>query len=165
MLQFYRGFWCPKEQAFFRVLVKLQDEAEVAYTRFVSVSVDRPETEAAFRAGLGARWTQRGSRWHSRPSASASLFDDPAVSSALRSVLAGPRVRAMSTLTLDSASIGGALTAYDACPSVNQSADPFARLFPTRVLHVGGGFIGSMHPPTGPGIQRYSGGPWPWSSF
>jgi peroxiredoxin len=57
MLQFYRGFWCPKEQAFFRVVVPLQDEAEVAYTRFISVSVDPPETEAAFRAGLGARWT------------------------------------------------------------------------------------------------------------
>jgi len=57
MLQFYRGFWCPKEQAFFRVLIRLQDEAEVAYTRFVSISVDQPETEAAFRAGLGARWT------------------------------------------------------------------------------------------------------------
>jgi len=57
MLQFYRGFRCPKEQAFFRVLVQLQDEAEVAYTRFISVSVDPPETEAAFRAGLGARWT------------------------------------------------------------------------------------------------------------
>lgn len=57
MLQFYRGFWCPKEQAFFRVLLRLQDEAEVAYTRFISVSVDPPETEAAFRAGLGARWT------------------------------------------------------------------------------------------------------------
>ncbi len=57
LLHFYRGFWCPKEQAFFRRLVRLQDEAEVAYTRFVSVSVDSPETAAAFRAGLGARWT------------------------------------------------------------------------------------------------------------
>src|SRR6266852_7321242 len=36
-LQFYRGFWCPKEQAFFRRLVQLQDEAEVAYTRFISI--------------------------------------------------------------------------------------------------------------------------------
>jgi peroxiredoxin len=57
MLQFYRGFWCPKEQAFFRALVQLQAEVEVAYTRFISVSVDLPETEAAFRAGLGACWT------------------------------------------------------------------------------------------------------------
>ncbi|MDP9405277.1 MAG: redoxin domain-containing protein [Actinomycetota bacterium] len=57
LLQCYRGWWCPKEQAFFRSLVALQDEAEVAYTRFVSVSVDPPEVSAAFRAGLGARWT------------------------------------------------------------------------------------------------------------
>ena len=57
LLQFYRGFWCPKEQAYFRLLVRLQDEAEMAYTRFVSVSIDRPEVAAAFRAGLGARWT------------------------------------------------------------------------------------------------------------
>lgn len=57
LVQFYRGWWCPKEQAFFRKLVLLQDEAEVAYTRFVSVSIDRPEVASAFRAGLGARWT------------------------------------------------------------------------------------------------------------
>lgn len=56
LLQFYRGWWCPKEQAFFRNLVTLQAEAEVAYTRFVSVSVDAPEVQAAFRAGIGARW-------------------------------------------------------------------------------------------------------------
>ncbi len=57
VLQFYRGWWCPKEQAFFARLVRLQDEAEVAYSRFVSVSVDPPAVSAAFRAGLGARWT------------------------------------------------------------------------------------------------------------
>jgi peroxiredoxin len=57
LLTFYRGYWCPKEQAFFRRLVDLQPEAEVAYSRFVSVSVDPPEVTAAFRAGLGARWT------------------------------------------------------------------------------------------------------------
>lgn len=57
LLQFFRGWWCPKEQAFFRNLVRLQDEAEVAYTRFVSVSVDSAREASAFRAGLGARWT------------------------------------------------------------------------------------------------------------
>ena len=57
ILQFFRGWWCPKEQAFFRRLVALQDEAEVAYCRMISVSVDPPEVSAAFRAGLGARWT------------------------------------------------------------------------------------------------------------
>ncbi len=57
LVHFHRGWWCPKEQAFLRVLVALQEEVEVAYTRFVSVSVDEPTVSAAFRAGLGARWT------------------------------------------------------------------------------------------------------------
>ena len=57
VVQFYRGWWCPKEQAFFRRLVALQDEAEVAYAGIVSISVDPPPVAAALRAGLGARWT------------------------------------------------------------------------------------------------------------
>lgn len=57
LLNFFRGFWCPKEQAFFRLLTDFQSEVEVAYARIVSVSVDPPNVNAAFRAGLGARWT------------------------------------------------------------------------------------------------------------
>jgi peroxiredoxin len=57
VLQFYRGFWCPKEQTFMRRLVDLQDDLEVAYARIVSVSIDPPRVSAAFRAGLGAHWT------------------------------------------------------------------------------------------------------------
>ncbi|HYO19153.1 MAG TPA: redoxin domain-containing protein [Dermatophilaceae bacterium] len=57
VLVFFRGWWCPKEQTFLRRLVRLQEEAEVAYTRFVCISVDEPVVLAAFRAGLGARWT------------------------------------------------------------------------------------------------------------
>jgi peroxiredoxin len=57
ILQTYRGWWCPKEQRFFRRLVALQEELEVAYARIVSLSIDAPEVAAAFRAGLGARWT------------------------------------------------------------------------------------------------------------
>ena len=57
VLQFFRGWWCPKEQSFFRRLLGLQEDAEVAYSRILSVSVDPPEVNAAFRAGLGARWT------------------------------------------------------------------------------------------------------------
>lgn len=52
-----RGWWCPKEQRYLRELVRLQDELEVAYARLVVVSVDPPEVQAAFRAGLGARFT------------------------------------------------------------------------------------------------------------
>jgi peroxiredoxin len=51
-----RGWWCPKEQRYLRLLVGLQDEFEVAYARIVVVSVDPPEVQAAFRAGLGARF-------------------------------------------------------------------------------------------------------------
>ena len=57
VLTFFRGWWCPKEQTFFRGLVRFQEEAEVAYTRLVSVSIDLPVEQSAFRAGLGARWT------------------------------------------------------------------------------------------------------------
>ena len=57
VVQFFRGWWCPKEQAFFRRLLALQDDAEVAYSRIISISVDPPEVNAALRAGLGARWT------------------------------------------------------------------------------------------------------------
>lgn len=39
-----------------RELCRLQDELEVAYARLVVVSVDPPEVQAAFRAGLGARF-------------------------------------------------------------------------------------------------------------
>jgi peroxiredoxin len=52
-----RGWWCPKEQRFLRNLVALQDELEVGYARIVVVSVDPPEVQAAFRSGLGARFT------------------------------------------------------------------------------------------------------------
>jgi len=57
VLVFSRGWWCPKEQRFLRGLVSFQDEVEVAYSRLVVVSVDAPEVQAAFRAGLGARFT------------------------------------------------------------------------------------------------------------
>jgi peroxiredoxin len=52
-----RGWWCPKEQRYMRELCRLQDEFEVAYSRIVVVSVDPPEVQSAFRAGLGARFT------------------------------------------------------------------------------------------------------------
>jgi len=51
-----RGWWCPKEQRHMRELAAVQDEFEVAYARIVVVSVDPPEVQAAFRAGLGARF-------------------------------------------------------------------------------------------------------------
>jgi peroxiredoxin len=52
-----RGWWCPKEQRYLRELTRLQDEFEVGYARIVVLSVDPPEVQSAFRAGLGARFT------------------------------------------------------------------------------------------------------------
>lgn len=56
-LLFSRGWWCPKEQRHVRELTTLQDEFEVGYARIIVVSVDSPEVQSAFRAGLGARFT------------------------------------------------------------------------------------------------------------
>jgi len=56
VLLFSRGWWCPKEQRHLREVTALQDEFEVAYARIVVVSIDAAEVQAAFRAGLGARF-------------------------------------------------------------------------------------------------------------
>lgn len=55
-LIFSRGWWCPKEQRHLREMTALQNEFEVAYTRLVVVSIDEPDVQSAFRAGLGARF-------------------------------------------------------------------------------------------------------------
>jgi peroxiredoxin len=52
-----RGWWCPKEQRYMRELCRAQAEFEVAYSRIIVLSVDPPEVQSAFRAGLGARFT------------------------------------------------------------------------------------------------------------
>jgi peroxiredoxin/cold shock CspA family protein len=57
ILVFYRGFFCPRDQQQMRLLVDFQQELQVNYGRLVAVSADPPMVQAAFRAGLGARWT------------------------------------------------------------------------------------------------------------
>lgn len=58
VLHFYRGWFCPKDRAWLRdVLVPLQGAMEVGYVRVVSVSVEPPAVQAAYRAGIDARWT------------------------------------------------------------------------------------------------------------
>jgi len=53
---FYRGFFCPRDQQQFRMLVQFQAELAVNYGRLVAIGVDPPRVHAAFRAGLGADW-------------------------------------------------------------------------------------------------------------
>ncbi len=55
ILQTYRGPWCPMEQRFFRKLVALQDELEVAYCRLLSLSVDRPDVALLVRRPADGR--------------------------------------------------------------------------------------------------------------
>lgn len=57
ILVFYRGFFCPRDQQQMRQLVQFQNELMVNYCKLVTVSVDPPLVQAAFRAGLGAQWT------------------------------------------------------------------------------------------------------------
>ncbi len=53
---FYRGFFCPRDGAQMRQLVRYQEELSVNYCKLVSISVDRPKVCGAYRYGLGAAW-------------------------------------------------------------------------------------------------------------
>ena len=54
---FSRGFFCPRDQQQFRMLVEFQNELKVNFCQLVTISADEPRVSAAFRAGLGANWT------------------------------------------------------------------------------------------------------------
>lgn len=54
---FYRGFFCPRDNQHMRELVQFQDELRVSYVQLATISVEPPQVQAAFRAGLGAQWT------------------------------------------------------------------------------------------------------------
>ncbi len=92
-------------------------------------------------------------------------FDDPAVVSATRMVLAMSPADVFSTLVEGDDRCVGALTGvHDATGRLQY--DPFANLFPAVVLRVGEGILGRMPAPTGPGTQRYGAdNPWPWDRF
>lgn len=94
------------------------------------------------------------------------LFDDPAVSQAMRAVLSLPPPDALSTLSRGDDRFVGAVTVVHGDPSGRLSHDPFGVLFPARLLRVGPGLFGCMAAPAGPGTQRYgAGNPWPWDRF
>lgn len=92
------------------------------------------------------------------------IFDDPAVSGALRAVLAGPRPDAVSTFVRDSSHFAGAVTARRA-DRERLRDDPFTRLGPARLLEVDAGFFATGQRLPEPVIQRYGGQPWPASGF
>ena len=92
------------------------------------------------------------------------IFDDTAVSGALRAVLAGPPPAAVTTFVRDAVHFAGALTVRGDDAFLLRD-DPFARLAPALILSLGPGLAGQVPPPVGPTIQRYSGLPWPVSGF
>ena len=57
ILVFYRGFFCPRDRQQLSQLVQFQGELAVNYGNLVTVSVEPPIVQSAFRAGLGAQWT------------------------------------------------------------------------------------------------------------
>jgi len=98
------------------------------------------------------------------PVGRAPLFDDPAVSGALRAMLAGPPADVVSTLVRDSTHLAGAVTVRRADPRA-LADDPFARLGLPILARVDGGLFGRRAAPAGPVIQRYAGQPWPAAGF
>jgi peroxiredoxin len=54
VLNFVRGWWCPKEQVRLRLLVSMQEAIQREYGALVVVTVDEPYVNGALRAGLGA---------------------------------------------------------------------------------------------------------------
>ncbi len=57
IIVFYRGYFCPRDNQQMRLLVEFQDELDVNFGRLAAISVEDPVVQAAFRNGLGARWT------------------------------------------------------------------------------------------------------------
>ncbi len=142
--------------------------------RWLRVLPDTVETAPA-GARPGPEWVRVDGRLHDPAGAAATvwlvllepgtepLYDDPAVSQALRSVLAGPAVDAVSTLTRDTVHWSGAVTVVR--DGRDPRADPFARLGRQRLLHVGPGVLGASPLTIGPVTQRYAGAPWPVDRF
>ncbi|RUP09779.1 cold-shock DNA-binding domain protein [Jimgerdemannia flammicorona] len=51
---FFRGGFCPRDQTFFRNLVARRSDLQSALARIVAISVQSPQANFSFRAGLGA---------------------------------------------------------------------------------------------------------------
>ena len=95
-------------------------------------------------------------------------FDDLAVQQARRLVLLHPFPAAVSTLLRDDSHVEGAITVARLPAETHhlRDDDPFARIFPSRLLRIEPGILGAIPPPTGPTIERYgSSNPWPWDRF
>lgn len=94
-------------------------------------------------------------------------FDDLAVQQARRLVLSRQPLAGVSTLLRDDSHFEGAISVARSEEDARWLRDdPFARIFPARLLAIEGGILGLAPAPTGPTIERYgSANPWPWDTF
>jgi hypothetical protein len=93
-------------------------------------------------------------------------FDDVAIQQARRDLLLGEPFDAVTTLLRDDSHFLGSLLVARGTDAARLGDDPFARVFPPRVLHVGAGVLGRVPWPAGPVIERYgSAQPWPADRF
>jgi hypothetical protein len=94
-------------------------------------------------------------------------FDDLAVQQARRALLGGRPVEGVSALMRDSSHFEGSIVVARGPDSLERLRDdPFARVFPARLLRVGAGVLGGATAPVGPAIERYgSANPWPADRF
>jgi hypothetical protein len=93
-------------------------------------------------------------------------FDDPVVCEAIRKAMTLSGIDILSTLSVGDAEFAGAvLGTLGSCRS-GVDADPFAAIFPRRLLHADPGLLSPTPAPVGPGTQRYGAdNPWPWDRF
>ena len=93
-------------------------------------------------------------------------FDDLAVQQARRELLQGQPYEAVTTLLTDDSHFEGSLLVARGEETARLADDPFARVFPPRLLHVGPGVLGRVPWPASPVIERYgSAQPWPADRF
>jgi len=94
-------------------------------------------------------------------------FDQPEIQQVRRDALAwwigllGDALICLSTLALDEARYGGAITVTRG--PVRWEDDPFARVFPGTVVR--SDLFCAVAPPVGPVMERYAGVAWPGGSF
>jgi hypothetical protein len=94
-------------------------------------------------------------------------FDDLAVQQARRALLRGPPFDGVSALMRDASHYEGSIVVARGHDSLQRLRDdPFAGVFPARVLRVGLGLLGRGPVPVGPSFERYgSSNPWPADRF
>jgi hypothetical protein len=94
-------------------------------------------------------------------------FDEPEIQQVRRDAYAwwigllGDALVCLTTLAIDESRYGGAITVTRR--PVAWRDDPFARIFPGRVLRTS--LFCDVPPPPGPVVERYSGVAWPGGAF